>query len=153
MDGLDVVTLQQVYRDGLLTDTARFWFARAVDTEHGGLPGKGEAYGFVALRDGSGLLALVNPDQTIAELPLRLSGGAPPNGKGMGELLIVCAEQDGRAVPVEIAYDKAIWSGLSWAVGEVDCSVLNPGQALKLVCESKDARILTLEGAVYQVKK
>ncbi len=221
----------------------------------GGLPGKGEAYGFAALRDGSGLLAVVNPGQTVAELtlpvpagskvrvlfrdaglvveaapsplsvrlgpeqmaligvgsyaeatfdlgiqedvkipsairrlaefagtenqrlithalatpprdgrlrivmrqtgsdglPLRLSGGAPPNGKGMGELLILRAEQDGRAVPVEIAYDKAIWSGLSWAVGEVDCRKLKPEATLTIHCESKDARPLTLQGAVFHV--
>ena len=85
-------------------------------------------------------------------LPLRLSGGAPPNGRTMGELLILRAEQDGRPVPVETAYDKAIWSGLSWAVGEVDCAVLKPGQALRLLCESKDVRPLTLTGAIYAVQ-
>jgi hypothetical protein len=69
----------------------------------------------------------------------------------MGQLLILRAEQDGRAVPVKIAYDKAIWSGLSWAVGEVDCAALQPGTSLIIQCESKDARPLTLQGAVYQV--
>lgn len=239
----------------------------------GGFPGKGEAYGFAALRDGSGLLAVVNPGQTVAELtlpvpagskvrvlfrdaglvveaacysaksakaaafatkhepsplsvrlgpeqmaligvgsyaeaafdlgiqedvkipsairrlaefagtenqrlithalatpprdgrlrlvmrqfdsaglPLRLSGGAPPNGKTMGELLILRAEQEGRAVPVEIAYDKAIWSGLSWAVGEVDCSALKPWHPLTVTLESRDARPLTLIGAIYEVQ-
>jgi hypothetical protein len=54
-------------------------------------------------------------------------------------------------VPVEIAYDKAIWSGLSWAVGEVECAPLKSGAPLVIQCESKDARPLTLQGAVYQV--
>lgn len=36
MDERDVAALQQVYLDGLLKDTAQFWFPRAVDTEHGG---------------------------------------------------------------------------------------------------------------------
>jgi hypothetical protein len=85
-------------------------------------------------------------------LPLRLSGGAPPHGKTMGQLLILRAEQDGRAVPVKIAYDKAIWSGLSWAVGEVDCSVLKPWHPLTVTLESRDARPLTLTGAIYEAQ-
>lgn len=251
----------------LLDETQGRWFAKVqgwyLDLQKtgefrtfGGLPGKGEAYGFAALHEGSGLLAVVNPGQTIAELPLpvpagskvqvlfrdagfaveaapsplsvrlgpeqmaligvgayadaacdlgiqadvripraiqrvaqfsgaenerrvthtldmpprdgrlrivmrqtgsdalplRLSGGAPPNGKGMGELLILRAEQEGRAVPVETAYDKAIWSGLSWAVGEVDCAVLKPGAPLVVALESRDARPLTLTGVIYEVQ-
>lgn len=51
--------------------------------------------------------------------PRRTSGGAPPQGTTLGRLLRLEAAQDGRQLPVAIDYDKAVWSGLSWAVGEV----------------------------------
>ncbi len=245
----------------LLDETKGRWFARVQGwyldlqkagrmTTFGGMPGEAMPYGFAAMRDGSGLLAVVNPGQLPAELPLpveactprrlifrdagfvpelvgniirlgpeqmaligvgdyataqhdlgiqddvripaasrllaefngkdnerqlshrldappregrlrivlrqrdggrplRLSGGSPPKGTTMGKLFILRAEQDGRDVPVEINYDKAIWSGLSWAVGEIDCPLLKAGVPLWLHCESKDARPLSLQAAVY----
>ncbi len=90
--------------------------------------------------------------QRDAAGPLRLSGGAPPNGKSMGWLLILRAEQGGRYVPVEIAYDKAIWSGLSWAVGEIDCAALKPGEALTVHAVTKDERPLRLCLELYHVQ-
>lgn len=89
--------------------------------------------------------------QRDAAIPLRLSGGAPPHGTSLGRLLLLRATQDGRDIPVKIAYDKAIWSGLSWAVGELDCAGLAPGKALTIECESKDSRLLTLQGEIYAV--
>jgi hypothetical protein len=37
----------------------------------------------------------------------------------MGKIFVLNAWQNARPVPVDINYDKAIWSGLSWAVGEI----------------------------------
>jgi hypothetical protein len=249
----------------LLDEAKAAWFARvqgwcldlqktAAFRTFGGLPGEGNAYGFAALRGANGLLAVVNPGQTVAELPLpvaagmplrllfrdagfvpdvrdgrvrlgpeqmaligvgefataahdlgvqedvripqasrllaefagaenerrllhvleappcdgrlrivlrqtdaggrplRLSGGSPPNGTPLGRLLLLRAEQNGRDVPVEIAYDKAIWSGLSWAVGDVEATALVPGRPLTLQGESKDPRPLRLAAAVYHVQ-
>ncbi len=245
----------------LLDEEKGRWFARVQSwylelqkngrvTTFGGMPGEAAPYGFAAMRDGSGLLAVVNPGQLPADLPLpiaagkprrllfrdagfvpqltgdvvrlgpeqlaligvgdyaahqydlglqqdmripadsrllaefagkdnehriacplaapprdgrlrvvlcqrdgggplRLSGGSPPKGKTMGQLLLIRAQQDGRDVPVEIAYDKAIWSGLSWAVGEIDCPSLKADTPLSLHCESKDPRPLSLTVAVY----
>src|ERR1700733_6129549 len=48
---------------------------------------------------------------------LRSWKGGPPNGANMGKVFILTALQDGKTLPVEINYDKVIWSGLSWAVG------------------------------------
>lgn len=57
--------------------------------------------------------------QTRAGVALRSSGGPPPDGVTLGNLLRIIATQGGRSVPVAINYDLAIWSGLSWAVGEI----------------------------------
>lgn len=62
----------------------------------------------------------------------RSSGGAPPHGATLGTILRLGAEQDGRVVPLAIAYDKAIWSGLSWAVGEIAAADLRPGRPLTI---------------------
>jgi hypothetical protein len=245
----------------LLDEGAAHWFARvqgwfldlqksAIFTTFGGMPGDGASYGFAALRDGHGLIAVVNPGQQTADLPLpvaqdiplkmlfcdsgfvpeitkavirlgpeqmaligvgdyanarynlgvqedvripkasrpllefagqpnerslvriidttpregrlrivmrqhdaagplRLSCGSPPDGKTLGKMLVLRTEQEGRSIPLEIAYDKAIWSGLSWAVGEVDCAALAPGRPLTITCESKDTRPLVLHIAIY----
>ena len=89
--------------------------------------------------------------QRDASGPLRLSGGAPPAGATMGNMLSLRAEQERRHVPVTIGYDKAVWSGLSWAVGEVDCRALEAGQPLVVTIESKDARPLRLSGEIHTV--
>jgi len=45
----------------------------------------------------------------------------------MGKFFVLSATQDGKPLPVEINYDKVIWSGLSWAVGEIGQAALRPG--------------------------
>ena len=84
--------------------------------------------------------------------PLRVTGGSPPKGKSLGKILVIRAAQDGAELPVAIAYDKAIWSGLSWAVGEVACGGLKPGLPVTITCTTSDVRPLTLSGAVYAVQ-
>jgi len=83
--------------------------------------------------------------------PARFSGGSLVNGTSMGQLLVLHAEQKGRDIPVEIAYDKAIWSGLSWAVGEIDCGVLQRGTPVTFTCETRDERPVKLKVALYRV--
>ena len=75
----------------------------------------------------SGYLRIVMRQRGSDGLVKRTSGGAPPAGRTLGSLLTISATQDGVAVPVEVAYDKAIWSGLSWAVGEIAVERLRPG--------------------------
>jgi hypothetical protein len=58
---------------------------------------------------------------------LRSWKGGPPNGTNMGKFFVLSASQNGKPVPVEINYDKVIWSGLSWAVGEIRQDSLKPG--------------------------
>ena len=89
--------------------------------------------------------------QSVKGVPLRTSRGAPPNGTSLGRLFLIQVTQAGRALPVQINYDKAIWSGLSWAVGEVRHADLSPGAPLTIRCESKETRPVDLKVALYSV--
>lgn len=82
---------------------------------------------------------------------VRTSGGSPPDGTTLGRILTLSCAQGERELPVRIEYDKAIWSGLSWAVGEVSASDIAPGEPVTVGCSSTmpDVR---LEAAVYAVR-
>jgi len=82
----------------------------------------------------------------------RSSGGAPPNGTTMGKILVLHAWQNGQAVSIEINYDKAIWSGLSWAAGEIKRSALVPGQPVTIECLSREKDSVALDGHVFVVE-
>lgn len=81
----------------------------------------------------------------------RLSGGSPPKGRPLGELIQLSATQAGNPVAVRIEYDKQIWSGLSWAMGEIAVSELRAGIPLTLRGCAVCADDITLTGTVYQV--
>jgi len=77
--------------------------------------------------------------------------GGPPNGTNMGKVFALSASQDGNPVPVAINYDKVIWSGLSWAVGEIRHSALRPGVPVVIECSSAEEDAVILEGRVFEV--
>jgi hypothetical protein len=78
--------------------------------------------------------------------------GGPPNGTNMGKVFVIGASQDGKSLPVEINYDKVIWSGLSWAVGEVRQSALKLGVPVEINCSSAEESPVQLEGQVFAVE-
>ena len=78
--------------------------------------------------------------------------GGPPNGTNMGKVFTLSASQDGKPLPVEINYDKVIWSGLSWAVGEIAHASLRPGVPVTIECSSAEVDPVQLEGHVYRVE-
>jgi len=82
---------------------------------------------------------------------LRSWPGGPPNGTPVGRILVLGASQDGKQIPVEIQYDKIIWSGLSWAVGEIRHRDLEPGQPVTVRCSSAEKNPVTLRGRVFAV--
>jgi len=84
--------------------------------------------------------------------PRRSSRGAPPKGTTLGKILQIQVLQGNRTVPVEINYDKAIWSGLSWAVGEVKGRDLKGGTPMKVRCVSLEERPMALQAEIYVVK-
>jgi hypothetical protein len=89
--------------------------------------------------------------QSAVGKPVRTSRGAPPDGTSLGKILQTQVFQEDRSIPVEIKYDKALWSGLSWGVGEVKCRDLKQGVAINARCFSLEQRPVELTAAVYTV--
>lgn len=77
--------------------------------------------------------------------------GGPPNGTSVGKVLRIVAEQDGKGLPVEIGYDKQVWSGLSWGAGEVKRKDFVSSRPITIRCLSAEKDPAKLEGRLYQV--
>jgi hypothetical protein len=77
--------------------------------------------------------------------------GGPPKGTSMGKVLKIYAEQDGKALPVEINYDKQIWSGLSWGAGEIEHEYFSTKRPITIRCSSAEKASVKLEGQLYEV--
>src|ERR1700730_3639830 len=82
--------------------------------------------------------------------PYRSWGGAPPDGKKMDAFLKIDVKQGKKTIPLHIEYDKMIWSGLSWAVGEIKPANLDSTKPIEIVCFSADETSLMLKGDVYE---
>jgi hypothetical protein len=89
--------------------------------------------------------------QFAAGKPKRSSAGAPPNGTSLKKLLKIEAWQSDRSRPVLCRYDKAIWSGLSWAVGEVSHHDLEAGLPISIRCTSLEKQPVELQVECYAV--
>ncbi len=86
--------------------------------------------------------------------PIRVKGGAPPDGIFMSKLLNIKAYQKGKEIPLSINYDKQIWSGLSWAVAEIQNKNILKRLPLKIeyfVTDSEN-RNLAIDCNVYEIK-
>lgn len=77
--------------------------------------------------------------------------GGPPNGASVDKVLTLRATQDDKDVPIQINYDKVIWSGLSWAVGEVRHTSMHTGQPIAIRLASAEKNEVRLEGHLYVV--
>jgi hypothetical protein len=75
----------------------------------------------------------------------------PPKDTKMGKLFLLKAEQDGKELPIREDYDRIIWSGLSWAVGEISQKDLHAGTPLTLTFQSAEKDPVTLKGRLYLV--
>jgi hypothetical protein len=84
-------------------------------------------------------------------LPYRSWPGAPPDGKKVSEVIRIGAVQNGKLLPVHIEYDKVIWSGLSWGVGEIYITDLDPSTPVTIRCSSGETMDLRLQARVYAV--
>ncbi len=75
----------------------------------------------------------------------------PPNDTKMGKILLLKATQYGKELPIREDYDRMVWSGLSWATGEIRQKDLHAGAPLTLTFQSTEKDPVTLKGAVYLV--
>jgi hypothetical protein len=78
--------------------------------------------------------------------------GGPPNGTTVGKVLKISVEQNGKQLPVEIDYDRQVWSGLSWGAGEVRRRDLASTGSIVIRCSSAEKGKVTLEGHLYVVQ-
>jgi hypothetical protein len=78
--------------------------------------------------------------------------GGPPKGTNMGTVFVVSATQNGKPLPVEINYNKVIWSGLSWAVGEIRHDAIKEGIPIEIECSSAEDAPVELDGRVFTVE-
>jgi hypothetical protein len=100
---------------------------------------------------GRGVLRVIMREMTPDGYIRRTWAGGPPNGTNMAKVFTIEAEQGDRTVPVKIDYDKIVWSGMSWAVGEIDVSDLTPGVPVTVRFHSNEKDPVKLEGAAYRV--
>jgi len=95
----------------------------------------------------NGDLRIVVQQRDTKGLPLR-----SVSENGMGEFLTITATQDGALLPVEVEYDKVLWSGLSWAVGEIRHDRIAPGRPIHLRVTSAETDPLRLDVRIYRVE-
>jgi hypothetical protein len=77
--------------------------------------------------------------------------GGPPNGKMVGTVLKIVAEQSGKPLPIEINYDKQVWSGLSWGAGEIKHGDFVGGAPITIRCSSAEKNPVKFEAHLYAV--
>jgi hypothetical protein len=99
-----------------------------------------------------GVLRVIVREMTPNGHIRRTWAGGPPSGENMGKVFALSASQQGHTVPVQINYDEIVWSGMSWAVGEIDSRDLTPGQSLLIHFHSVEKDPITLAGSAYLVK-
>jgi hypothetical protein len=90
--------------------------------------------------------------QSAEGRPVRTSGGAPPNGTSMGKLLRIEASQSGNPLEMQIHYDREVWSGLSWAAGEIKSVNLTSGARVLIRGVSSEKRAVELQLEVHSVR-
>src|SRR5262249_45711745 len=86
----------------------------------------------------TGDLRIIFHQRNAAGAITRSWPGGPPKGVSVGKVLRISAEQDGKPVAIEMSYDKVVWSGLSWAAGEIRHSELAPGHPVTIRCASAE---------------
>ncbi|MHB0856740.1 MAG: hypothetical protein ACYC5M_04135 [Anaerolineae bacterium] len=99
-----------------------------------------------------GVLRIIMRQQDAHGMGVRSSLGSERGGRSVAEVLQISVRQGETDIPVVIHYDRPIWSGLSWGVGEVDCARLPHHAPLTVRCATSELRSLTLSAEVYHVR-
>lgn len=100
-----------------------------------------------------GSIRIIFTQKELDGKPHRTKGEASPNGKSMAEYLTLKAYQAKNEIPITINYDRQIWSGLSWVVGEVQIELLNTKLPIEIHFSSVDPlSTLNISCSVLSVK-
>lgn len=99
-----------------------------------------------------GTLRIIMQEKTPDGFIRRTWAGGPPSGENMANVFAFSAEQNGRAVPIHLDYDKIVWSGMSWALGEINSADLTPGRPLLVHCHSAEKDPILLDEVAYLVQ-
>ena len=83
-------------------------------------------------------LRIIVRQQRADGVAARTYAGGPPKGTKMGSVLTIEAAQTAGRVPLQIEYDRIIWSGLSWAAGEVRATDLSPDAPVQITVSSRE---------------
>jgi hypothetical protein len=113
--------------------------------------GKGLIQATIPAPAGGDLRLIMQQYSPDGSLRRTWAGGAP-NGTNMGKVFLLKAEQNGKVLPIREDYDRVIWAGLSWAVGEIDQKDLRPGVPLTLTFQSTEKDAVTLKGQLFLVR-
>jgi hypothetical protein len=84
--------------------------------------------------------------------PVRSSGGAPPQGKPISDIISLVAAQSDKPLPLEIHHDRVVYSGFSWAAAKIPAARLLPGKPLVITASSTDDKVANLQLRAYSVK-
>ncbi len=99
-----------------------------------------------------GRLRVVMQQVSPAGEPLRSRGGEKPVRVSLDKIFRIEVRHGDRVLPVAITYDRRVWSGLSWAVGEADLTATKPGDPLTIRVTSAEPQPATLKLDVYHVQ-
>jgi hypothetical protein len=84
--------------------------------------------------------------------PVRTKGGPREIRKSMEELFHMEARSGERVLPMEVQWNRKIWSGLSWAVAEIPASELKNGETVTVHCTSAEPLPVRLKLEAYNVQ-
>jgi hypothetical protein len=98
-----------------------------------------------------GVLRVIMRERTPDGYIRRTWAGGPPNGENMARVFTIEVAQNGHAIPVAIDYNKIVWSGMSWAVGEIKAADLAPNEPVLVRFHSTEKDPVKLDGAAYHV--
>jgi len=100
--------------------------------------------------DDGNILILVQQFDPDTGLPFRSTGGGEPHGTHLNEILRLRISQNDKEIHFVQHYDKAIWSGLSWAAAEIHQEKIQKGTPVKIDFEGE--RSTRPQLGVYVIK-
>jgi hypothetical protein len=98
-----------------------------------------------------GILRVIVTQKTPDGVLRRTWAGGPPSGENMGKVFAFSARQGSHVIPVRIEYNKIIWSGLSWAIGEIDAKSVPSGEPITIQFHSSEKDPIQLDAKIYLV--